>query len=270
MDKEELTEGQIRLFLKFGTIPAGYTKEEMIKLTEQGSNSTAMNYAYEGIFTKKHYYHFCEICDKKVQSTFIVLGERYPGRYRVTGKKFRRSGYLYERFGSNNYCYICHKSMCDECKAGIVCKNCIEFFPETTQNEIMKRHNLISKIKIIFAPIILLFFISFFTDTFLFPNFEIPTYVYLAFAYTFFGSFFIIIHILRKYLQDTTEDFFKDLKENPQNHGDITKKVYALYYDSYDHPENLFITKPFSKRPVLMVMIVVFLVILLLFAISGS
>lgn len=269
MDKDELTEGQIRIFSEYGTIPADYTKEEMVELTEQGDKSKAIGYAYKDVLMRKNVYHFCEICDRKVNSTFIVLGQRPPGRYRVMRSR-NVWGSHRGNFSSNDYCHICHKSMCDDCKVGIVCKNCIEFFPETTQNDIMKRHNLISKTKKFFVPIILLFFISFFADTFLFPNFDIPTYVNLLYCYISFVPFTIFLFLNRKYFQDTIEEFFKDLKKNPQNHEDITKKVYALYYDSYDHPENLFSGPRSANNITFMVLIVVFLLILLLFAIFGS
>ena len=265
MDKDELTEGQIRLFLEYGTIPAGYNKEKMVELTENRNKSITSKYAYKNILLGKNVYHFCEICGTIVNSTFISVGQRYPGRYRVMRSRFAKGGY-----SSNDYCYICHKSMCDSCKAGIVCKNCIEFFPDTTQNEIMKRHKLISKIKLIFGPLILLFFISYFTDTFLFQDFDIPTYVYLAYLYISFIPFFIFLFVLRKYFQDTVEEFFKELKRNPQNHEDITKKVYSLYYDSYDHTENLFNTAKYAKIITFLVLILIFPLILILFSIFGS
>ena len=270
MDKEELTESQIRLFMEYGTIPAGYNKEEMVELTENRNKSIASRYAYKDILLRRNVYHFCEICGTTVKSTFISVGQRFPGRYRVMSSSVKRFRKDSRSYSSNDYCYICHKSMCESCKAGIVCKNCIEFFPDSTQNEIMKRHNLILKIKSIFGPLIILFFISFFADIFLFQNFDIPTYVYLTFLYFSFMPFNIIMYVIRKYFQDTIDEFFKELKKNPQNHEDITKKVYSLYYDSYDHPENLFNTAKSANSITFLVLIVVFPLILILFTIFGS
>ena len=66
------------------------------------------------------------------------------------------------------------------------------------------------------------------------------------------------------------DEFFKDLKKNPQNQEGIAKKVYALYYDSYDHPENIFNMGKSANSLTFIVLLVVFPVILILFAIFGS
>ena len=52
MDKEKLTEGQKKLFVEFGTIPAGYSKEDMIEFLALAIPKAKSNWFSADEFTK--------------------------------------------------------------------------------------------------------------------------------------------------------------------------------------------------------------------------
>jgi hypothetical protein len=248
MDKEKLTEGQKKLFFEYGTIPAGYTKEDMIELTEQYRRENDERFTYKEPYIKfigkKNTYRFCEICDRLITHRFHPPGQRYKNRYSLG-----LDSYGSHPANFHGYCHICHKSMCWRCSTGIVCKNCIEFFPETTKNKFLtlkKRWQIIRLCGFI-IPILCILAMFSYPDPIL--DFEIPKILLIVLVYIVSLSNNISFYFIFKYFEDTIENFLKDLKENPQNHEDVLNKVYAVYNDSFAHPESFpnlkkyFITK---------------------------
>ena len=76
--KEEITEEQRKFFLRYGTILAGYSKEEMIELTGHDYNEDDERYEHTELITNKNYYYKCEICHKPTEEIFYPTGQRYP------------------------------------------------------------------------------------------------------------------------------------------------------------------------------------------------
>ncbi len=226
MDKEELTEGQKQ-----------YTEEELVDLTEQYIEIEDKRYAHKDLLTNRNVYSHCEICQRTIPKIFYLPGQRFHYNYIHAShyKRFRHSN----SFG--NYCYICHKSMCTKCKVGILCKNCIEYFPEATKN----KFQTLKKIWNItwFSSLFILVFsiLGIFSNLApKIPSFGISNLVLIPLAYfsvllDVLGYYFIF-----KYFIDTTENFLKDFKENPQHHENLIDKVNAVYHDSYNHPESIY------------------------------
>jgi hypothetical protein len=245
MEKEKLTEAQIRLFYEYGTIPAGYSKEEVVELIPQNNQIGDERYSQNEPITNKNIYRFCEICNYEIRHSFHPPGQRIPNRYLKPFGTFTVSrlsrGTL--RRGScpkisKGYCHICHKSMCSKCSVGIVCKNCIEFFPDVIKNKsltLKKWWKIIYYIGIFFPffAIGLIFFSP--------PPISDLTYSELALivlAYLVTLSSIISFYYIFKYFEDTTANFLKDLKDNPQNHESILNEVNSVYYDTFVHPES--------------------------------
>ena len=232
MDKEELTEGQKRLFLQYGTIPAGHSKEEMVGLTGQEKILNDKRYAHKQPLTNRNIYNYCEICKRVIPKTFYPPGQRFRSNINNEGSRHgNRDG---------KYCFICHKSMCMRCQVGILCKNCIEFFPETIKNKFLTLKKSWNIIRISSFFIILFSFLAMGTYPPPIPNFGISKLVlivliYLSLLIHSFGFYYI-----HKYFEDTTENFLKDLKENPEYNKNILNEVYAVYFDSFAHPENIY------------------------------
>ena len=256
MDKEELTEEQIRLFLKYGTIPAGYSKEEIEELSGRNDQKNVIRGAYRDRLLGVDVYHFCEVCNSVTTTPFYPPGQRMRGRYNTSMREQKGDNKYNPE--ANSYCYICHKSMCEKCKAGIVCKDCIEFFPEPTKKKVLKRHKLYFSLNKIFFPIIVLCAISNFLPL-AFPDVNISHFLLLAITFTSILPLFISFYIIHKFFEDTTVKFMNGLKEHPDK--ELVKKINALYYDSYDHPENL----SGLNNPFFMGVFIIFPVLIILF-----
>jgi hypothetical protein len=194
-------------------------------------------YSQKDLLTNRNVYGHCEICQRKIQKNFYPPGQRFHYKYIHVShyKRFRHSN----SFG--NYCHICHKSMCTKCKVGILCKNCIEYFPEATKNKFLTLKK-IWNISWLSSFFILVFSLLGIISNLIpkIPSFYIPNLVLIPLAYfsvllDVLGYYFIF-----KYFIDSTENFLKDLKENPQHHENLIDEVNTVYSDSCDHPENIY------------------------------
>ena len=194
-------------------------------------------FTHEDLLTNRNIYNHCEICQQKTSKNFYVSGQRFHYKYIHAShyKRFRLSN----SFG--NYCYMCHKSMCTKCKVGILCKNCIEYFPEATKNKFLTLK------KIWNITWISSFFILIFSILGMISNYapKIPSIGISNLVLIPLVSFSVLLDILGyyfifKYFIDTTENFLKDLKENPQHHENLIDEVNAVYQDSCDHPESIY------------------------------
>ena len=128
--------------------------------------------------------------------------------------------------------------MCLKCGAGIVCKNCIEFFPEAIKNKFLTLKNKWTIIRI--SSIIVGFFSV--LGLISFPGISdlgIPKIFYFVLIYLVFLFYKFSFYFIFKYFEDTTQNFLEDLKKNPQDHKNVLNEVYALYYDSFAHPESI-------------------------------
>jgi len=214
----------------------------ILKMEKEELNGQAIliednRYSQEDLLTNRNVYDHCEICQRKTLKYYYPPGQRFHYKYIHVShyKRFRPSN----SFG--NYCYICHKSMCTRCKVGIVCKNCIEYLPKTTKNKFLTLKKMWNIIWISSFLLLVFFIIGIISNlTPKIPTIGIPNLVYIPLAYfsvllDVFGYYFIF-----KYFNDTTENFLKDLKENPQQHKNLTDKVNAVYNDSCEHPENIY------------------------------
>ena len=212
-------------------------EEVMVELTGQDIQKEDKRYAHNDLLTNRNVYNYCEICQRPMQKNLFPPGQRFHYKYLHTShwKRFRLSN----SFG--NYCYICHKSMCTKCKVGVLCKDCIEYFPEVTKKKFLTLKKMwhiawfSSFFILIFSTLGL---ISNYSPTM--PSFGIQNLVFILLAYfsvllDVLGYYFIF-----KYFIDTTQNFLKDLKENPQRHENLIDKVNAVYSDSFDHPENFY------------------------------
>ena len=237
MDKNELTEDQKQIFLQNGTKPDGYSEEEMVELTRQDIEMEDKRYAQKDLLTNRNVYNHCEICQRTISKNFYLPGQRFHYKYIHAShyKRFRHSN----SFG--NYCYICHKSMCTKCKIGILCKNCIEYFPEAIKNKFLnlkKMWNITWFSSLFILVFSILGMISNLAPKV--PSIGISNLVFIPLAYfsvllDVLGYYFIF-----KYFVNTTENFLKDLKENPQQHENLIDEVNAVYTDSLPHPENIY------------------------------
>jgi len=237
MDKEELNEGQ-----------------EII-MHEQDNEIEDKRYSQRDLLTNRNVYGHCEICQQKIPKNFYPSGQRFHYKY-IHVSHFERFRYS-NSFG--NYCHICHKSMCTKCKVGILCKNCIEYFPDATKNKFLtlkKIWNIIWLSSFFILVFSILGMISNFAPkmtSFGISNLVLIPLVSFSVLLDILGYYFIF-----KYFIDTTENFLKDLKETPRHHENLIDEVNAVYQDSCNHPESIY----HLKRNLLFDLITSFLVII--------
>ncbi|MBA7581301.1 hypothetical protein ES708_23203 [subsurface metagenome] len=233
MEKKELTEDQIQLFLQYGSIPEGYSKEEIVELTKHSRPDSYEHIAeYQNTpLVGKDYYRFCEICSRPIWGSVRRLNRRrflyYPGDNR-------------RRYNAFRYCYICHKSMCNSCKKGVVCKNCQEFFPEKPK---LKNKSLINLLLIIiFSSLALSGFalIALIAVVLIFPqaDLRIPFTIIVFLIWFSFTSPFLTYYLITKNQLEFTRNFIEDLKENSNYDENLVKNVYSVYDDGHEHIEN--------------------------------
>jgi len=227
MTKNELTEDQIQLYLQYGSIPAGYSKEEIEELTKHSIPDSYEHMAeYRNTrLVGKDYYRFCEICNRPIWGRKVVL--YYPGDIRRHHNAYR-------------YCYICHKSMCNGCMKGVVCKNCQEFFPE----EIKEKNKSLNKriLMIIISSLALssFSFIALIAMVLIFPqgDLRIPMSILVSLIFLSFTSPFLSFYLIYQKQFKFTMNFIDNLNEYTEYDKDLVKKVSAVYDDGHGHIEN--------------------------------
>ena len=226
---KNLTEEQRRIFLKYDSIPAGFSRAEMIELTGQNNQMNDRRYEHKEPITEKNFYKHCEICKRILPHKFYPPGQRFRNRHSEAG--IGKSG--------RGYCHICHKSRCFRCSVGILCKNCLGFFPEATKKKFLTYHkwwHIIRFTSFLLAVFSLVAVIP--NIPLSIPHFGLPKLVIAAlfyFSYIFPG---LSMYYIFTYYENTTKNFLDDLKANPEQHEGKIKEIYGLHFDSFDHPES--------------------------------
>ena len=233
MDKNDLTEEQIQLFMQYGSIPAGYSKEEMENLTKHNKPDRYENMAeYRSTrIVGKDWYRFCEICNRPIY---------FSNRRNHRRRRLYHSGDKRRRFNVSRYCYICHKSMCNSCMKGVVCKNCQEFFPEEPK---LKNVSLINLLLIIIISSLALSgfaFIAIIAIVLIFPHVDlrIPISIIVFLIWLSFTSPFLTYYLITKNQLEFTRNFIENLNDNSKYDENLVKKVLAVYDDGHKHIEN--------------------------------
>jgi len=185
-------------------------------------------------FTNTSIYKHCEICKRRIRHTFHPLGQRFRNRYPPFFQESLRTDSQPAKL--IGYCHICHKSMCKKCSVGILCKNCIEFFPETTKNKFLALKEMFKILKFCWFSLIIFAFLGLIPIISLISDLGIPRFIFFVLLLLSDLLYNIGFYFIFKYFEDTTENF---LKEMPQYHEKSLNEVYALFYDSFDHPENI-------------------------------
>ena len=198
---KNLTEEQRRLFLKYESIPAGFSRAEMIELTGQNNQMNDRRYEHKEPITERNFYKHCEICKRILPVKFYPPGQRFRNRHSEAG--IGKSG--------RGYCHICHKSMCSKCSVGIVCKNCIEFFPEPTKYKsiTLKKWWKIIRYIGIFFPFFVITLILFSPPPISDLTYSELALIVLAYLVTLLSG--ISFYYIFKYFEDTIANFLKDL-----------------------------------------------------------